>query len=102
MDLATVAVVGFFISLAGREVELTGNLLVEEDVAHRFHHVGIESEGELSDVPRTGIRIQNFVELFCLITGRLNNFTFFEVETNTVEGDALINRRRVKSNVTFD
>ena len=36
MDLAAVAVVGFFVGLAGREVERAGDFFVEENVPHRL------------------------------------------------------------------
>ena len=49
-----VAVAGGLVGLAGREVERAGDLLVEQDVAHRIHDVRIETDGEFADVARAG------------------------------------------------
>ena len=51
MNLAAVAVIGPFVSLSRSEMKRTGNLLVEENVAHGFPDIGIEPKREFADVP---------------------------------------------------
>ena len=50
MNLAAVAVIRPFVGLPGSEMKRTGNLFVEENVAHRFPDVGIEAKREFADV----------------------------------------------------
>src|SRR5260370_35535884 len=75
---------------------------MEKDVSHRLENVRIESERELADVARSGVGIEDIVELFGLIAGGLNDFALPKIETNPVEGSALINCRRVERNMAFD
>src|SRR5262249_16192895 len=63
MDLPPVAVVSLLIRLAGREMEGAGDLLVEQNVAHWLQNVRIERDGELADVARPLVGIENLVEL---------------------------------------
>src|SRR5437868_4730161 len=51
VDAALVAIAADLVGLAGGEMEGTGDLLVEENVAHGVEDVGIEAEREFSDVP---------------------------------------------------
>ena len=44
MHFAGVAVVGFFVSLAGREVKKTGDFFIEQDILHRLQNVRVESQ----------------------------------------------------------
>src|ERR1043166_9071686 len=62
MHGGTVAVVAFLVRLAGSEVQRAGDLLIEKDIAHRTLDIGIEPEGELTDVARAGIGIQDLVQ----------------------------------------
>src|SRR5260370_40968920 len=75
---------------------------MEKDVSHRLENVRIESERELADVARSGVGIEDLVELFGLIAGGLNDFALPKIETNPVEGNALINCRRVERDMAFD
>src|SRR5947207_12262731 len=47
MDLAAVAIVGFVVGLAGRQVKAAGDLFVEKNVLHRAKYVRIKAQTPL-------------------------------------------------------
>ena len=61
MDRRTVAVVAFFVSLAGSEVEGAGDFFVEENIAHRLLNIRIEAEGKFAHVARARIGVENLI-----------------------------------------
>jgi len=99
VDLRAVAILGLLVALAGGEVEGAVDLFVEKDVAHRLEDVRIEGDGELADVARAGIAIEDGVELLGVVGGAVDDFAVFEFEPHVVEGDALIDGGRVEADV---
>src|SRR5207245_7999933 len=79
-----------------------GDLFIEKNISHRLEHARIESKGKLADVARSRVGIEDFVELFSLVAGSLNNLALPKVETNSIEGNALINCWCVECDMAFD
>lgn len=91
VDLGAVGVVGFFVGLAGGEVEGAGDFFVEEDVAHGVEDVGVEGEGEFADVACAGVGVEDFVEAFgVLVGGGFDDFAVEKFEADAVEGGAVV------------
>ena len=78
MDLAAVAVIGPFVSLSGREMKGTGDLFVEENVAHWLPDIGIKPEREFADVPGAFVGIENGVQSLRIIRSGIDHFAVFE------------------------
>ena len=103
VDLRTVAIVRILIGLAGREVERAGDFLIEEDVAHRLEDQRMHAEGELTDVARTLVAIEDLVDLFGFVARfGLDDFSFGKLQPDAVERDSLIDRRGVVGDHAFD
>src|SRR3981081_803719 len=62
----------------------------------------MECERETADIACSRVRIEDVVQLFRLVARRLNNLPATEVESNSVEARALINRRGVETDVSLD
>src|SRR5688572_12233460 len=97
-----VAVAGTLVSLAGREMEGSGDLLVEEDVAHRVRDVRIKANGEFPDVARACVGIENLVQALRIVGGGLDDSALLENEPDVVERRAEIDGRRVVLDDAFD
>src|SRR5260370_32176158 len=80
----------------------TADLLMENKIQQRPHHVRINSKGNHPDVVRSRVGIEDLVELFSLVAGGLNNLALPKVETNSIEGNALINCGCVECDMAFD
>ena len=74
-------------------MERAGNLLIEENVAHRLENMGVEAQGELPDVARTRVAIENLVQPLGIIPRRLHHPALPEHESDMVERGAQIDRR---------
>ena len=99
---AAVPVVRDLVGLSRGEVEATGNLLVEEDIPHRLLDFRIEADGELPDVARSGIGIEDLVDRLGIVGGRLDDFSFLEFQFHVVEGDPLVDRGGIVADHAFD
>jgi hypothetical protein len=97
-----VAVAAFFVSLARGEVERTGNLLVEKDIAHRFENVRVETDGKFTHIPRTGVGIENLIKPLRVVARGFDNPPLLENEPDVVERSAEVNARRVILNHAFN
>ena len=103
MDLAAVAVVGHaLVGLAGGEVEGTGDLFIEKDVAHGMQDLAIETDGEFTDVARPLVGIENPVQRLGVIGCGFHDPALTELQLDVVEGDPLIDCRRVVGNDSLD
>src|SRR5688572_15844060 len=95
VHLAAVAVVGFVVRLAGREVEAAGDLFVEEDVLHRLHHVRVETERPFADVARALVGVENLIELLRVrvaVGRRGDDLPALKFQADAVEDRAAIHR----------
>src|SRR5713101_1572270 len=77
------------------------DLLIEQDVPHRLQNARIKPKRKFADVTRARIGIENLVQLFCFVACRIDNLSVFELETDGIETDALINTRRVERYMTL-
>src|SRR6266850_6208663 len=102
MHLASVPVIGFIVSLAGGEMKRAGDFLVEQNVTHRLQDVRVECEREFTDVTSPRVGIENLIQLFRLVALCIDNLAIAKFEANSVETNALINCRRVKSDVALN
>src|SRR3954471_14132765 len=62
----------------------------------------IESKGELADVARAGIGIENLVQLLSVVAGGFDDLPILELEPNAVEPGSLVNAGRIEEHVTLD
>ena len=91
MDLAAVVVLGGLVAAAGREVERSRDLLVEEDVLHRVGDVRVEADGELADVARALVGVEDLVELLAVaLAGGLDDLAVLEDEADVLEALAVV------------
>ena len=102
MDGGPVAVVGLLVSLPGREVEGTGDLLVEEDVQHGRGDVGVEADGEFADVARPLVGVEDLVELLRPVARRPGDPAFFKPQLHVRKRHAVIERGRVEPDDAVD
>ena len=103
VDLAAVAVVGFLVGLARREMEGAGDLLVEEDVLHRLQDVGVEAERELADVAGALDRYrESRSACFGWLPVASTILPSRKSSRMPIEGRALIERRGVEIDVPCD
>src|SRR5437870_13857806 len=101
MDLAAISVVRFLVSLSRCEVKRARDLLIEQNIPHRFENIRVETERKLTDVTCARVRIENLLQLVGLITGRLNDSAFSKIEANAVKSDTLVDCRSAKGDVAF-
>ena len=95
VDGAVVAVGGFFVALAGREVDGAGDFFVEEDVLHGLGAIGVEADGEFADVAGAFIGVEDLVE-GCGVGGRgLDDLAVPEDEADVGVGQGAIDGRAV-------
>ena len=90
-----------FVSLTWSEMERTGDLFIEENVAHRMHDLAIETDGEFTNVAGTRIGIENAIDGCRVVGGGIDDLALAELELDVVERDALIDRWRVVGNDAF-
>ena len=62
-----------------------GDLLIEEDVAHRVEDVGIEAEGEFARVARSGVGVENRIQAFGVVARGGGNLPVFELQADILE-----------------
>lgn len=103
VDLGAVAIVSHRVSLARSEVERAGNLLIEEDVAHRLGDQRVHAESEFAEVASAFIGVEDLVDFAVLARSRgFNDATVFDAESDGFKRNALVNRRRVVLDGTVD
>ena len=90
MNGGAVAVFGFFVAVAGGEVDAAGDLFVEQDVLHRLGAIGVEADGEFADVAGAGVGVEDFVEVFGVGAGGLDDFAVLEDQAHVGVGDAAV------------
>ena len=95
VDGGTIAVIALLISLTRREVQRAANFFIEQNIAHRVHHIRIEPERKLADVARAGIGIENLVEAFGVAAGSLDDFAVLEFQLHVFKLGACVERRCV-------
>ena len=93
-----VAVVAFVVAAAGGKVNGAGNFLVEQNIAHRNVHVGVNAYSELADVTRALIGIENLVDLLGVIGSSLDDLAVIEHEPHVFVLKPLLHRRSVVGN----
>src|SRR5581483_4817860 len=93
----TVPVVANLVGQPRREVQRTGDLLIEQNVAHRIENVRIETKRELADVTRARIGIEDFIQLFRIAGSRFDDFASLELQMDILELGSRINRGGVES-----
>jgi DNA-binding transcriptional LysR family regulator len=98
MHRRAVAVVAFLVGLARREVQRTGDFLVEQNVAHRIQNIGIEPERKFAHVTRAGVGVQNFIQPLRVVRRRVDDFAVLEFQPDVFKFRSRINRRRVELN----
>ena len=98
MDGGLVAIARIFVGLARSKMQGAGDLLIEQDVAHRVQDEGIEPEAELADGPGSGIHIEDLVELAlgAALTGGLDDTTLLQFQTDALELGARVQGGRVE------
>src|SRR6266699_4006760 len=64
-------------------------------------NIRIEAERKFADETRTGIGIENPVQLLSLIAGRFDDFSVSKIQPYVIETNPLINRRCVKCHMTL-
>ena len=82
--------------------KLPGDLLVEEDVAHRVLDLRIEADGEFADVARAGVAIEDLVDGLGVVGRGLDDLALLEFKADVVEGDALVDGRGVVADHALD
>ncbi len=92
---ASVAVVGVIISRAGREMDRSGYLLVEQRVAHGLFYVRVEPERELSYIPRSFVGVEYAVYPFSVVRLRVDYSAVFELKRDILKSKAAFYGRRV-------
>lgn len=103
VDGRFIAIGRFIVALSGSQVEGACDFLVEEDVTHGLEHMGIHAEGKLSDVARALICVENLVEsLVVAVAVSFDDFAVLEAETDSVEGDAVVDGRGVVGDGAVD
>src|SRR5688500_4254664 len=68
--LGAVPILGLLVALAGCEMEGTGDLFIEQDVAHRVQDVRIEANRKLTDIARAGVACEDVVQLLLITAAR--------------------------------
>src|SRR2546423_7184297 len=102
MDLAAVAIISFFISLARSEMKRGRDFLVKQDIAHRLQNTWIKCKRKFADVAGAGIRIENFVELLRFVACCIDNLAITKFQLDSVETSSLINTRRVERDLSLN
>ncbi len=103
MDLAVVAVGGFFVALPWGEVERAGDFFVEQRVAHRVADVWIDAKRPLTEVAGAFVRVEDFVEFGGVGAGLgLDDFALVKGEMDVGEEGPAVQRLAVVGNVAFD
>ena len=83
-------------------MERARDLFIKQNITHRLKNVWIKTNRKLADIARTSIRIKNLVQALCIAAVCVHDLTLFKFQVDPIEGDALINRRRIISNFAFD
>ena len=83
-------------------MEGAGDLLIEEDIHHRLEHLRVEADGELSDVARALVAVEDRVDLLGMVGGGLDDLTLAELEDNIVKDSSLVEARGVDAEGPLD
>ena len=70
-------------------MERAGNLLIEENVAHRLENMGVEAQGELPNVARTRVAIENLVQALRVVARGLDDLALLEELCQMVKDTSL-------------
>ena len=93
MDSAAIAVVGFIVRIARREVERAADFFVEQRVEHRMQNAIVCAERPFPDVPGTFVGIQHLIEAFRRVPTRcIDDFAVLQFKPNTIKDGPLIAR----------
>ena len=102
VDRGAVAVVGIVVCAAGSEMDGSGDLLIEEDVAHRVHDIGIYTESEFADITCAFVCIEDMVDAFGIVCRCFDDLAVFKEQADLLELKALINAGRVIGDTAVD
>ena len=97
-----VAVICIVVCAAGREVDGAGDLLVEENVAHRIHDIGVYAEGKFADIACAIVRIKDVVDALVVVCCCFDDFAVLEEQADILKLKALIDAWGVVSNAAVD
>ena len=77
-------------------MEAAGDLLVEQNVLHRVGDVRVKADGELADVARAFIGVEDLVELLAVALARgFDDLAVLEDEADVLEALAVVDGGRV-------
>ena len=77
-------------------MEAAGDLLVEQNVLHRVGDVRVKADGELADVARAFIGVEDLVELLAVaLTRGFDDLAVLEDEADVLEALAVVDGGRV-------
>ena len=90
-----VAVIALLVRLARCEMQRSGDLFVEQNIAHWLLNVRIETKGELADKACSRVGVQNLVEPFGVVCGGIDDFAILELEPHILKPRAGVERGSV-------
>src|SRR5437588_8383833 len=102
MDAAAVAVVGYLVRIAGCQVERAADLFIEQCIEHWMPHAIVDADRPFAAITGAVVRIEDLVELFRFVRGRVYDFAILELEFNVVEYCPLVSRLCIEPNPTIN
>ena len=102
MQRRLIAVVALVVARAGRKVEGTGDLFVEERVLHDLGHIGIHAQRKFADIARARVDVEHSVDALGIVGRRLDDFAVLKRQANVLKREALVQGRRVVAQRAVD